>query len=201
MALRSGDKVTVACCPRCQGVRVWKDGFRKEGLKPVQRYVCRDCGFRFSDSPKLKVEFIVTGEALEGPHADEDLPHNVVTCPDLPLKEAHDGIQNNMRITLNRLGLGLWSARWLPDSTKRIRGKADPETMSIEVYDVNEAEAWGTFVHEVVEIKMRSALRPYRVLVNKLIEGYQEIADHEKDSFIESLMDVFDAVHESPPSS
>ena len=201
MALESGNKVAVARCPRCQSERVWKDGLRKTQLENIQRYICRSCGFRFSEPSKRKVEFNVTREFLEGSHADDDLPHDVLAGPDLPLKEAHDALQNKMRITLNRLGLRQWSARWLPDSSKRIRGKADPETMSIEVYDVNESEAWGTFFHEVVEIKMRSALRPYRVLVNKLIEGYQEIADHEKDSFIESLMDVFDAVHESSQSS
>jgi len=49
-----------------------------------------------------------------------------------------------------------------------------------------------THLHEIVEIKLRSALRPYRVLVNKLIEGYQEIADGEKDRFIETLPQVFE---------
>ena len=60
----------------------------------------------------------------------------------------------------------------------------------IEIYDLDEEGAWDTFLHEVIEIKMRSAQRPYRILVNKLIEGYQEIADQEKDQFIESLTDL-----------
>lgn len=48
---------------------------------------------------------------------------------------------------------------------------------------------------------MRSALRPYRILVNKLIEGYQEITDDEKDRFIEGLSVVFEVARDSPPSS
>ena len=137
MALESGNKVAVSCCPRCQSERVWKDEIRKTQLENIRRYICRSCGFRFSEPSKRKVEFNVTREFLEGSHADDDLPHDVLAGPGLPLKKAHDDLENKMRITLNRLGLGQWSARWLPDSSKRIRGKADPETMSIEEYDLN----------------------------------------------------------------
>ncbi len=40
-------------CPSCQSTRIFKDGLRiaKEGK--IQRYVCRDCGYRFSGSSKL----------------------------------------------------------------------------------------------------------------------------------------------------
>jgi len=74
-------------------------------------------------------------------------------------------------------------------------------TRAREIYDVDEPEAWNTFIHEVIEIKLRSALRPYRILVNKLIEGYQEVVDGEKDRFIESLNEVFEVFRGSPPSS
>jgi len=38
-------------CPSCGGNRVWKDGLRypRSNAKPVQRYVCRECGYRFSE--------------------------------------------------------------------------------------------------------------------------------------------------------
>lgn len=38
-------------CPQCGSARVWKDGFRvlADG-RPVQRFLCRSCGFRFSFS-------------------------------------------------------------------------------------------------------------------------------------------------------
>jgi len=36
-------------CPECQSSRVWKDGLRYVQGNPIQRYLCRECGFRFSD--------------------------------------------------------------------------------------------------------------------------------------------------------
>lgn len=103
--------------------------------------------------------------------------------------------------TLTRLGYSQWRVCWSPYTTYLIRGRVVPERQVIEIYDSDEEAAWSTFIHEVVEIKLRSALRPYRVLVNKLIEGYQELADSEKDKFIEGLNDVFELVRDFPPSS
>lgn len=44
-------------CPECTSQKVWKDGIRRTTQGDVQRWVCRDCGFRFSpneskNSPK-----------------------------------------------------------------------------------------------------------------------------------------------------
>jgi hypothetical protein len=101
-------------------------------------------------------------------------------------------LEEKTKKALSRLGLGHWRVSWLPDSSCSVRGRAIPERFLIEIYDPDEEDVWTTFIHEVLEIKLRSALRPYRVLVNKLIEGYQEIADGEKDRFIESLPEIFD---------
>jgi len=38
-------------CPECGSDRLWKDGVRKTNYGDVQRWLCRDCGFRFSHSP------------------------------------------------------------------------------------------------------------------------------------------------------
>ena len=102
---------------------------------------------------------------------------------------------------LTRLGLGQWDVCWLSDSSYPIRGRAIPERFLIEIYDLDEDGAWDTLIHEIVEIKLRSALRPYRLLVNALIGVIQEIADGEKDRFIESLNEVFEVAQGSPPSS
>lgn len=37
-------------CPECGSKRVWCDGVRQTAIEPVQRYLCRLCGFRFSQS-------------------------------------------------------------------------------------------------------------------------------------------------------
>jgi len=110
-------------------------------------------------------------------------------------------IEKKMRQHLTSLGLGQWHVRWLPDSSHPIRGRVIPEKLMIKIYDFNEDDAWDTFIHEVVEIKMRLSLRPYRILVNSLIGVVQEIADGEKDRFIESLPAVFEDARDSPPSS
>ena len=40
------------CCPECGSAKTWKDGIRETRLGPVQRWICRSCGYRFSD-PKF----------------------------------------------------------------------------------------------------------------------------------------------------
>ncbi|GAG16842.1 unnamed protein product [marine sediment metagenome] len=92
---------------------------------------------------------------------------------------------------LTRLGLSHWRVNWLPESLPQIRGQVIPENRLIEIFDIDEDDAWATFIHEVIEIKLRSLLRTYRILTNKLIEGYQKLADDEKDRFIEGLPGVF----------
>jgi len=39
-------------CPECASQRVWRDGTRRTSHSDVQRYLCRDCGYRFSE-PRL----------------------------------------------------------------------------------------------------------------------------------------------------
>ncbi|MCW4027827.1 MAG: tyrosine-type recombinase/integrase [Candidatus Bathyarchaeota archaeon] len=36
-------------CPECRSSRTWKDGLRHNEIGVIQRRVCRDCGYRFSD--------------------------------------------------------------------------------------------------------------------------------------------------------
>jgi|SRR5450759_4305603 len=35
--------------PNCHSKRNWKDGIRETAFDSVQRFICRDCGFRFSE--------------------------------------------------------------------------------------------------------------------------------------------------------
>jgi len=97
-------------------------------------------------------------------------------------------LENRMQERLSSLGLIQWNIMILPGASDTIRGKTIPSQHIIEIYDIEEIGAWQTFYHEIIEIKMRTTIRPYRILVNKLIEGYQEIIDFEKDQFIESIV-------------
>jgi len=49
-------------CPSCHSSRIWKDGLRKIRDGFVQRYVCRDCGCRFSESSALSMQLDNNGE-------------------------------------------------------------------------------------------------------------------------------------------
>lgn len=40
----------MACCPSCGAQRIWKAGFRYVAGLRIQRFQCRKCGYRFSES-------------------------------------------------------------------------------------------------------------------------------------------------------
>lgn len=41
-------------CPSCSSHRIWKDGVRATRHGDIQRYLCRECGYRFSESSLLE---------------------------------------------------------------------------------------------------------------------------------------------------
>jgi len=72
-------------CPECSSERLWKDGLRylNDG-RVVQRWVCRNCGYRFSE-PNVKVP----GRVLGGPNPVDDLARGVPNL-NLSYKESFD---------------------------------------------------------------------------------------------------------------
>lgn len=49
-------------CPNCHSKKNWKDGLRETSISYVQRFICRECGFRFSiPSKTLNLEFTTNG--------------------------------------------------------------------------------------------------------------------------------------------
>ncbi|RLI00117.1 site-specific integrase [Candidatus Bathyarchaeota archaeon] len=44
--------VKAPACPQCGSKRVWKDGLRYTSAGTIQRYICRVCGYRFSEPSK-----------------------------------------------------------------------------------------------------------------------------------------------------
>ncbi len=42
-------------CPECSSMRLYRDGlYYPPGREPIQRWLCRDCGYRFSEKPLQK---------------------------------------------------------------------------------------------------------------------------------------------------
>ena len=57
---KGGEKASRKC-PDCHSEKNWKDGIRKTRNGPVQRYICRDCGYRFSESSVLSMNLNNSG--------------------------------------------------------------------------------------------------------------------------------------------
>ena len=91
---------------------------------------------------------------------------------------------------LTRLGYGEWRVCWLPDPSYPIRGRAVPEKHTIEIYDVDIEEAWATFLHEVLELKLRLVIQPYREMCNALIGTIEKLTYARKEQFINDLPKV-----------
>ena len=91
---------------------------------------------------------------------------------------------------LSRLGLGHWRVCWLPDPPHHIRGRVVPEKQVIEIYDAGEEAAWETFLHEVLELKLRNVTQPYREMCNALIETIEKLTYARKEQFINNLPKV-----------
>lgn len=58
---KGGEKASRECS-NCHSKRFWKDGIRKTRNRWVQRYICRDCGYRFSESSVLSMNLNNSGK-------------------------------------------------------------------------------------------------------------------------------------------
>ena len=96
--------------------------------------------------------------------------------------------ENKMNEFLSVLGLVHWRICWLPDSSNPIRGRAIPEKSLIEINDTSEEAAWDTFLHEVMEVKLRLVTQPYREMCNALIGTIENLAYARKEQFITDLL-------------
>jgi len=78
-------------CPECASDRVWKDGVRYSGGKRIQRYLCRDCAYRFSESTaQRQVQFDVPSQVLEGFESQTDHADGLTGSRDLPVEKRPD---------------------------------------------------------------------------------------------------------------
>ncbi|GAG59676.1 unnamed protein product [marine sediment metagenome] len=102
-------------------------------------------------------------------------------------------IEENMNTVLERVGFRGWTSVWAPGKSSK-RGEVIPRERLVIIYDKDPSRAWETFQHELVELKLRRVLRPYRVLCNKLIEVVEKVTYVEKEAFINELPDLLQAI-------
>jgi hypothetical protein len=91
---------------------------------------------------------------------------------------------NQMQSCLDRLGVPL-TVHWVPDKAKPVHGEI--RGSALFVYDLDEEEAWFTLQHEIAEYKLQSVTRPYRLLVNSLLEAIEKSLYAQKEEFVNSL--------------
>jgi len=98
-------------------------------------------------------------------------------------------LEDQMDAVLNSLGLKGWASVWIPgDGSKR--GAVLLDKRLIAIYDKTPREAWDTFQHELIELRLRRVMRPYRILCNKLIEAVEKVTYREKEEFIDELPEI-----------
>ena len=95
------------------------------------------------------------------------------------LETGIDAIQKQMQDCLCQLGINLVVV-WKPDNSKSVHGEIKGN--AVFLYDSEKSEAWSTFTHEVTEYKLQAVTRPYRILINNLIEAVEKSIYAEKSS-------------------
>ena len=106
-------------------------------------------------------------------------------------KVQFDSVQKQMQDCLNQLGINL-VILWKPDISKSVHGEIKGNV--IFLYDSEKDEAWSTFTHEVTEYKLQAVTRPYRTLVNNLIEAVEKSIYAEKEQFIDFLPQMIEVI-------
>jgi hypothetical protein len=98
-----------------------------------------------------------------------------------------------MYAVLSNLGIPL-TVCWLPDPRKSAHGEIKNNVICI--YDSDETVAMETFVHELLEFKLKLVTEVYRALVNSLIETYEKLCYKRKEEFLDSLPKVLEVIAE-----
>ncbi len=96
-----------------------------------------------------------------------------------------------MQEMVDRLGVCL-TVVWVPDESKSVKGEL--KDGFLYVYDQEQAEAFATLSHEIVEFKLKSLTKVYRCMINSLIDGYEKLAYKEKEEFIEFIPRINEAM-------
>ena len=103
-------------------------------------------------------------------------------------------VQEQMQDCLCRLGVNL-NVRWQPNCSKSVHGEIKGNI--IFLFDSSESEVWQTLTHEVTEYKLQKVTKPYRLLINTLIEAVEKSIYTEKEQFIDFLPKMIETIRES----
>ena len=83
-------------CPECGGPRIWKDGLRyvktETAELPIQRYLCRDCGFRFSETSQPQVKVNISTQNVKGLNPGSNFSDMDIVGRQLSFKKRFDSL-------------------------------------------------------------------------------------------------------------
>jgi len=100
----------------------------------------------------------------------------------------NETLEKELTQVLPALGLHGWTVIWSPANSPKERGRAMMEDKIILLHDKDREKARETFAHEILEIRMRAIVRPWRVTVNSLIEAMEKIYYEEKERAIDAML-------------
>lgn len=106
-----------------------------------------------------------------------------------------EGVEANLQLELeklkNKVGIGFEvNVKWLPGAIKSKDGKQLLEEVSgdtILIYAEDPDEALNLLAHGFAEWLLNQHTRKYRLLINKLIELFEEIQYQDKEKIIEVI--------------
>jgi hypothetical protein len=102
-------------------------------------------------------------------------------------------VNEKMQKCLDHLGVPLTVA-WIPSSGHDQHGQLKLSSRTLFIFDLKEEEAWQTFVHEVLEFRLKDILGYYRKVINGLIEIIEKLCYEKKEEFLEFIPQVFEEV-------
>ena len=95
-------------CPECTSQKLYKDGVRPTNSGDVQRYLCRECGYRFSQNGVAKSFYMTSGKSSSCQIGANPYAHGqVINLAAIePLKEGPAGATTDLKPKL--LEYSLW---------------------------------------------------------------------------------------------
>ena len=115
-----GSTGTSPPCPECGSAKAWKDGIRETAFGPVQRYLCRRCGYRFSDPNSKQAQRQFNGSGMS---------EHVETIHTKKLK-SKTAILTYCRVSVSEGEMkNLAKVETRQENAQREGTKLDPETM------------------------------------------------------------------------
>ena len=104
-------------------------------------------------------------------------------------------LEARMQKILDKLNVPL-KIVWSPNPNHNKHGLIEANSRTMFIFDVEENEAWATFLHEVLEFKLKETLKTYRMVINGLIEVIEQTCYKKKEQFLEFVPQVFNLVEE-----